>query len=801
MTMKKRSLIVVLVTLSILLIATPFFNSNTTIATTSQPLKSFEEKAALVSIHVKDRMELDKLVEAGFDLTEHVHQHEDGSYDVDAIVTPSELKIIRNQGFEFETVYTKAEAEQRIAERKSQVKKLAQVASSEDSITILRANYFENYSGTFLYVEAKTSAGAASNVALTARWDSGKGTGIGSGGEATLRRVEDYGEYLYHQLLLPIEEIPHQIKIESNQGGTSTTTVSEWLGEDKPDPDKPHYVSDFVDHYMDPTEITERIESLAEEFPELAEVIELPNQSNGYRRNAQAILGNNTNDAVVVTSNEWGHEGGNDISISLEKPEEDQAGLSLSIDGQEIVVSLATDENGNVSSTASDVITLLNEEANELLSADTFRGSEGDGIVTPETSVQLDDNLDAPDSISRDPYTVKALRIGKHRDGSKTGVFAYSQEHAREWVTPLVSVETAERLLRNYAHDPETRKYVDNLDIFIVPTVNPDGAHYSMYDYNWQRKNMTNHCVDTNFSDPLAKDYWGVDLNRNHSVGSVHDGYIGASTNCTSAVYAGPEEVSEPEAQNLIWLAEQNPNIKFGMNIHSYGGYFMWPPGAYTENRETLPRPTAGEEAYFWQASETILDEIKDYRGTVILPSRTGPIPDVLYSAAGNSADALWYDYGIYAWDFEVGADIWNEEQGRWQAVGFQPPFEEGHAEAMEFANGMNGLFDVAYQYAKDKKPPKSKAIPGKGNYDEPVEISFESSEPATIYYTLDGSRPTFESDKIQIKDTREGAETLKIEETTTIHWFAMDAAGNVEKNYKPDGNGNNYNKAKITIK
>ena len=42
------------------------------------------------------------------------------------------------------------------------------------------------------------------------------------------------------------------------------------------------------------------------------------------------------------------------------------------------------------------------------------------------------------------PQTVQALRIGKVRDGSKPGVLAYSQEHAREWATPLVTLEFAE---------------------------------------------------------------------------------------------------------------------------------------------------------------------------------------------------------------------------------------------------------------------------------------------------------------------------------------------------------------------
>ena len=61
------------------------------------------------------------------------------------------------------------------------------------------------------------------------------------------------------------------------------------------------------------------------------------------------------------------------------------------------------------------------------------------------------------------------------------------------------------------------------------------------------------------------------------------------------------------------------------------------------------PAPNIGIEKYFFEAGEKILERIKDSRGTVILPERTGPIADVLYSAAGNSADEAWYRKGIIA--------------------------------------------------------------------------------------------------------------------------------------------------------
>ncbi len=182
----------------------------------------------------------------------------------------------------------------------------------------------------------------------------------------------------------------------------------------------------------------------------------------------------------------------------------------------------------------------------------------------------LSDNLAAPASVSRDPHPVYAIRIGKVRDGSKTGVLAYAQEHAREWVPPLVTIETAQRLLRNYATHGPTKQLVNNLDIWIVPSVNPDGGHYSFHDFASQRKNMTRYCEPTGNYDVNARTTWGVDNNRNYDQYSLFDGFSGASSSCTSGTYAGPSELSEPENGNVDWIASK-PNIKFAMNLHSSG--------------------------------------------------------------------------------------------------------------------------------------------------------------------------------------------------------------------------------------
>ncbi len=433
--------------------------------------------------------------------------------------------------------------------------------------------------------------------------------------------------------------------------------------------------------------------------------------------------------AVVLTTKAWGQEdGGNNVRAEFRaQGPMANAPLTVEVNGKLLEVFLATDENGASKSTAADVVAAINASpaAAALVTAMTYRNNAGAGIVPTRARVNLSDFLSAPASVERGPFQQHLYRIGTHRDGTKPGVFLYCQQHAREWATGLTCLQTAHELVENYATDPQTKQLLDNVEVFISPNSNPDGAHYSMYDSSVQRKTLPNYCAPTGSSDPAARNSWGTDMNRNNGEYSPFDGYFGASTSCTSEVYQGPSEYSEPETRNENWVVDTFPNIKFANNIHSYGGYFMWAPGSYKNDgqRTTAPAPNIGIENYFFEAGEKILKRIKDSRGTMILPQRTGPIADVLYSAAGNAADEHWYRKGIIAYSFETGADrmLSTTSGTSASAVGFQPCFagvgtgggqgscpsdgryaNEGRDEALEFAAGNFGMVESAYDYGMD---------------------------------------------------------------------------------------------------
>jgi LysM repeat protein len=180
-----------------------------------------------------------------------------------------------------------------------------------------------------------------------------------------------------------------------------------------------------------------------------------------------------------------------------------------------------------------------------------------------------------------------------------------------------------------------------------------------------------------------------------------------------------------------------------------------------------------------------------------VLPQQTGPVADVLYSAAGNSADEAYYNHGIIGYDFEIGASK-VLPNGDSVGTGFQPPYStpdtcggtgscnanlvnEGHDEGMEFANGNYALLASALAYANDTTAPTVGAVvgsDGKGSY----QVKFTSDEASSIYYTTDGSTPTTESTEWTPNRPRELPDPVDVAPGKTLKWIGVDFKGNVSQ-------------------
>lgn len=143
--------------------------------------------------------------------------------------------------------------------------------------------------------------------------------------------------------------------------------------------------------------------------------------------------------------------------------------------------------------------------------------------------------------------------------------------HAREPLGNEVIIHLAKYLCTGYAVSPEVQRWVDSIEIWLIPVVNPDGFMYmfeSARSNPWWRKNQR----DNNENQRFDYSYDGVDLNRNFDWRWTR----GGDTTPSSWVYRGPTPGSETETQAWCDLARAQQPV-FGISYHSYGEIIIYP--------------------------------------------------------------------------------------------------------------------------------------------------------------------------------------------------------------------------------
>lgn len=143
--------------------------------------------------------------------------------------------------------------------------------------------------------------------------------------------------------------------------------------------------------------------------------------------------------------------------------------------------------------------------------------------------------------------------------------------HAREWIAAEMALYLAEYLVTHYNADPALQACMNNLEIWIIPVLNPDGYVYTAdpNGYRYWRKNRRNNGDGT----------FGVDLNRNYSYQWGLDSGSSGSTN--DYTYRGSFAFSEPETAALRDFVQNLDNPRALLTYHSYTELFLR-PWAYT---------------------------------------------------------------------------------------------------------------------------------------------------------------------------------------------------------------------------
>lgn len=185
-----------------------------------------------------------------------------------------------------------------------------------------------------------------------------------------------------------------------------------------------------------------------------------------------------------------------------------------------------------------------------------------------------------------------AIRIGLGALDNRPGILFAGGQHAREWGSCEICINTATDLLAAYAANTgltyggrsfsatTIRRIVEDAQVFIYPLVNPDGRNHSQLVEPMWRKNRN----------PGG----AVDLNRNYDVlwdfnTAMHPSSpLVVSDDPSSGFYHGAAPFSEPETQNVKWMLDTYPQIRWSIDIHSYSQllYHNW---GHDENQVTDP--------------------------------------------------------------------------------------------------------------------------------------------------------------------------------------------------------------------
>ena len=143
--------------------------------------------------------------------------------------------------------------------------------------------------------------------------------------------------------------------------------------------------------------------------------------------------------------------------------------------------------------------------------------------------------------------------------------------HAREPAGMHQMIYQMWDLLEKYGVDPEITYYLDNLELYFVPCVCPDGYEHNRqtnpYGGGMWRKNRK----------PNAGGSYGVDLNRNWGYMWGYDN-SGSSPDGYDETYRGTAPFSEVETQVLKNFCE-NTEILLCLNNHTYSNLLVFPYG------------------------------------------------------------------------------------------------------------------------------------------------------------------------------------------------------------------------------
>ncbi|KAG7502662.1 carboxypeptidase B2 [Solea senegalensis] len=224
------------------------------------------------------------------------------------------------------------------------------------------------------------------------------------------------------------------------------------------------------------------------------------------------------------------------------------------------------------------------------------------------------------------------LKLSVNTRSNKKAMWIDCGIHAREWISPAFCLWFVQNFLSFYGRNQDVTNILDNMDVYVLPVLNPDGYHFTWTTNRMWRKNRS-------FS--RSSSCVGVDLNRNFDANWCTEG---ASHNPCSEIYCGAFPESEPETEAVAnFLRSHKNSIQLYLSIHSYSQMLLFPFSCTTEQAEN-------HDDLLEIAKEAAQKIQRHYRNHY----KYGAGAKTIYLAPGGSDD--WaYNLGIkYSFTFEL---------------------------------------------------------------------------------------------------------------------------------------------------
>jgi murein tripeptide amidase MpaA len=203
------------------------------------------------------------------------------------------------------------------------------------------------------------------------------------------------------------------------------------------------------------------------------------------------------------------------------------------------------------------------------------------------------------------------------KNSDRIGVLLTGSMHAREWGGSDICITFLLNLLNAYTnaysliygetmfHPSQLKKMLESIDLFVFPDVNPDGKIYSQANDDpnlegeegiWWRKNRNPTSVQSGDDPRYHKT--GVDINRNFDfLWSSGIGTMNSNGTHRSQTFRGTAAFSEPETKNVKYLFDTYNNIRYYVDIHSYGEMILYSWGD-DENQNLDPNMNFRNPSY-----------------------------------------------------------------------------------------------------------------------------------------------------------------------------------------------------------